>query len=130
MVKIFKFLVLVLASMTALAQIEVNEVQSQHQYLSHFFGHVPVNGFSAASFSITNRGNEPITFNRFSLLGGSSFSANSNCPRTLAPYQGCSVSVYFRPWYAGYHSADLVMEFSDNNNIYIRLWGYGENPPF
>ena len=112
------------STLTALSVNTPDEAQPNTQYLSEFYGNVPMNFMEARAWSITNNGQSSIYFDRI-IIRGVMFSARTNCPAMLMPQQRCTVEADFQPFAQGYFTGELDITFIQGGNIFIDLSGYG-----
>lgn len=94
------------------------------------FGTVVTGQTESITLDVSNEGNSPLNLTSFKVDGDFSITSNA-CGATLAPYEGCDVSLTFMPSRVGAHAGKLTID-SDNDGgpVEIPLSGIGiSNPP-
>jgi len=98
------------------------EVQGDTQYLSYYFGRVPLNSRQSVSYTLSNLSDKSDVKIERITIGGMFYSADTNCPDILKPGQKCLTSIAYWPSFEGSHHGELVWYTSDGI-IVLSLWG-------
>lgn len=97
------------------------EPLGQDQYLNYNFGRQFVNSRRYVDFTLTAKGPDATVIKEIT-IGGSGFSADTDCPNVLSPGKSCITRVYFWPPFEGDYWGNLNFYLNDGN-IYVRLLG-------
>lgn len=105
-------------------EISVGQGQLQTQDSKYYnFGRIWINTRSVVRFTVTNTGDQPLTFKR-ATISGSAFNARHSCAKGLAPKEKCSFSIEFWPAFEGIYSGQFILNFVEDQ-IVVNLWGEG-----
>lgn len=92
------------------------------QYLSYYFGRVPVNMRQIVTYAVTNTSDKlDLKIDRVT-IGGMFFDAETDCPGVLKPGKKCYTDISYWPGFEGSHHGELVWYTSDGA-IDLSLWG-------
>jgi len=97
-----------------------NQLRTQES-LYHNFGRIWTNSRSSVRYTVTNTGDQPLTFQR-ATISGSAFDASHNCAKGLLPKQKCSFTINFWPAFEGLYSGRFALNFVEDQ-IIVNLWG-------
>ena len=90
---------------------------------SYNFGVVWLNTRQYVKYTVTNTGDEPLTFKQ-ARISGSAFDAYHNCGKGLQPKEKCNFTITFWPAFSGLYSGTFVLSFVQDQ-IIVDLWGEG-----
>lgn len=93
-------------------------------YYSYYFGRVWVNSSAYASYTLTNTGTTPLTFDR-ATISGIDFSVSHSCTGVLLTNTACRFDIRFSPFWEGYRSGRFVLSFVEDLDIVVDLRGEG-----
>jgi hypothetical protein len=112
------------AQAATLQQIAVTNVaETKDQYMSYYFGRIPLNNRVTVTYSLLNDSDKPLEVKRIR-ISGMSFDQVNNCPSVLAARKSCLTRIAFWPHFVGIYTGRLVWEMGDGN-IILNLWGDG-----
>ena len=94
-------------------------------YGSYNFGTVWVNHRAVARWTVTNTGTTPLTYKE-AYIYGRDFRAVHNCEKGLQPKEKCAFEVEYWPMFEGPSSGRFVLEFQENDQVVIDLWGQAQ----
>jgi Concanavalin A-like lectin/glucanases superfamily/Abnormal spindle-like microcephaly-assoc'd, ASPM-SPD-2-Hydin len=90
------------------------------------FGQVPLGSQVLRTFTIRNTGSVPVyQLNLLFGVGGTQFKMTSDCIFPLAPFAGCTVSVWFGPSVPGPVNTTLTVSSSPTASVVVQLSGTG-----
>lgn len=88
------------------------------------FGLVVIGTTKYVTYTLTNTGTTPLTFER-AIINGARFDAYHSCDISLQPNQKCRFEISFNPLFVGVQSGQFVLSFIENLDIVVDLWGNG-----
>lgn len=104
------------------ARIPSQVQQGDTQYLSYYFGRVPVNSRQIVTYRVTNTSDKAdLKIDRVT-IGGMFYDAETDCPAVLRPGKKCFTDISYWPNFEGTHHGQLVWYTSDGA-IVLSLWG-------